>query len=53
MHLLRNCYINHRSICFYKLSLDTSKTLETNFTEAYCVPGKMWGAKHQRSLRAE
>lgn len=52
MHILRNWYTNHSSACLCTLSMDTGEILETNIAEAYCVPGTMWSAEHQKSLRA-
>lgn len=52
MHIPRNWYTNHSSTCLCTLSMDTGKILETSIAEAYCVPDKMWNAKHQKSLLA-
>lgn len=52
MHIPRNWYTNHNSTCLCTLSMDTGKILETSIAEAYCVPDKMWNAKHQKSLLA-
>lgn len=52
MHSLKNWYTNHSRTCLCTLSMATGNVLETNIAEAYCVPGKMWSAKNQKSVRA-